>query len=265
MDQYTSVFDISKTNEVLKDRIKQLETKASEYINTNNVFILVNNALKDKIKYLEADLEKSNQKNKELEKKLLESNQKNKELKDKIDNIIDDNAVKVLEYFNDCSNIRKTADAFGFEIDELYHLIPHWDGCSDGLQGADDFDECRIDVLGRKIYEQEKEDEFTKEELEAEREQKMRTPDQDIINKMIDDYNKATNLTLYELADRYDLCINNLFRLLKENKIIEKETDAKGYGDFYREYLGSGHVWNGVSNELRLIEDFYKNVSLVNL
>jgi hypothetical protein len=259
MDQYTSVFDISKTNEVLKDKIKQLETDASKHINTNNVFILVNNALKDKIKYLEADLEKSNQKNKELEKKLLESNQKNKELKDKIDNIIDDNAVKVLEYFNDCSSIRKTADAFGFEIDELYYLIPQWDGCSDGLQGADDFDECRIDVLGRKICDQEKEDEFTKEELDAEREQKMRTPDQDIINKMIEDYNKATDLSLYELADRYDLCINNLFRLLKENKIIEKETDAKGYGDFYRDYLGSGHVWNGVSNELGLIKDFYNH------
>jgi hypothetical protein len=102
-------------------------------------------------------------------------------------------------------------------------------------------------------------DEFTKEELDAEREQKMRTPDQDIINKMIEDYNKATDLSLYELADRYDLCINNLFRLLKENKIIEKETDAKGYGDFYRDYLGSGHVWNGVSNELGLIKDFYNH------
>ena len=265
MDQYTSVFDIAKTNEILKDRIKQLETElekiTNEHTNTNNVLI-INEVLKDRIKQLETDLEKNNQINKELEKKLLESNQKNKELKDKIDNIIDDNAIKVLEYFNDCSNIRKTAWAFGFEVDELYHLIPHWDGCSDGLQGADDFDECRIDVLGRKIYEQEKEDEFTKEELEAEREQKMRTPGQEIINKMIEDYNKATDLSLYELADRYDLCINNLFRLLKENKIIEKETDAKGYGDFYREYLGSGYIWNGVSNELELIKDFYKNVSL---
>ena len=157
MDQYTSVFDIAKTNEVLKD----------------------------KIKYLEADLEKSNQINKELEIKLLASNQKNKELKEKIDNIIDDNAVKVLEYFNDCSSIRKTADAFGFEIDELYYLIPHWDGCSDGLQNADDYDECKIEVLGRKIYDEEKEDEFTSDELEAEKEQKMRTPDKDIINKMI--------------------------------------------------------------------------------
>lgn len=245
MDQYTSVFDISKTNEVLKDIIKQLETKSSEYINTNNVFILVNNALKDKIKYLEADLEKSNQINNELEKKLLESNQKNKEKIDNIINnviynIIDDNAVKVLKYFNDCSSIKKTAWAFGFEIDELYYLIPQWNGCSDGLQGADDFDECRIDVLGRKIYEQEKEDDMNDDELEAEREQKMRTPDQDIINKMIEDYNKATDLSLYELADRYDLCINNLFRLLKENKIIEKETDAKGYKKFYRDYLGSG-------------------------
>ena len=232
MNEYTSVFDIAKTNEVLKDKIKELET----------------------------DLEKSNQINKELEIKLLASNQKNKELKEKIDNIIDDNAVKVLEYFNDCSSIRKTADAFGFEIDELYYLIPHWDGCSDGLQNADDYDECKIEVLGRKIYDEEKEDEFTSDELEAEKEQKMRTPDKDIINKMIEDYNKATNLSLYELADRYDLAINNLFRLLKENKIIEKETDAKGYGDFYRYYLGSGYAWNSVSNELGLIEDYYKNV-----
>jgi hypothetical protein len=223
----------------------------------------------------ELDLEKSNKIRKELEKKLLESNQIRKELKEKIDNLIDDNAVKVLEYFNDCSNIRKTAWAFGFELDELYHLIPEWvsqleqrsnynsalaDGCSDGLQSADDYDECKIDVLGRKIYDEEKEHEFTKEELEAEKEQKMRTPDQDTINKMIEDYNKASNLSLYELADRYDLCINNLFRLLKENKIIEKETDAKGYGDFYRDYLGSGNVWDSKSNELELIEDFYKNV-----
>ena len=116
-----------------------------------------------------------------------------------------------------------------------------------------------------KPHDEEHEDEFTEQELEAEREQKMRTPEQDTINKIIEDYRDASDLSLYELADRYDLWINNLFRLLKENNIIEKETDAKGYGDFYRDYLGSGHIWNGVSNELRLIEDFYKNVSLVNL
>ena len=219
MDQYTSVFDIVKTNEVLKERIKQLET--------------------------------------ELE----QSNKINKELKKKRNNITNAYANKVLEYFSDCSNIRKTARAFGFEVDELYHLIPEWDGCSDGLQSADDFDECKIEVYGRKIYDEEKTHEFTKEELQVEREQKMRTPDQDTINKMIEDYNKATNLSLYELADRYDLSINNLFRLLKENNIIEKETDAKGYGDFYRDYLGSGMIWNGMSNELKLIEDFYNNVS----
>ena len=174
MDQYTSVFDICKTNEVLKDRIKQLELD------------LAQSSLRAK-----SSEEKSNQIRKELEKKLLESNQIRKELKEKIDNLIDDNAVKVLEYFNDCSNIKKTAWAFGFELDELYHLIPEWvsqleqrsnynsalaDGCSDGLQSADDYDECKIDVLGRKIYDEEKEHEFTKEELEAEREQKMRTP-----------------------------------------------------------------------------------------
>ena len=88
----------------------------------------------------------------------------------------------------------------------------------------------------------------------------MRTPDQDTINKIIEDYNKATDLSLYDLADKYNLSINNLFRLLKENNLIEKETDAKGYGDFYRDYLGTGYVWDGMSNELILIEDFYKNV-----
>ena len=217
MDQYTSVFDIVKTNDVLKERIKQLEI--------------------------------------ELE----QSNKINKELKKKINNITNAHAVKVLEYFSDCSNIRKTAWAFGFEVEELYHLIPEWDGCNDGLQSADDYDECKIEVYGRKIYDEEKTHEFTKEELEVEREQKMRTPDQDTINKMIEDYNDS-NLSLYDLADRYDLSINNLFRLLKENNIIEKETDAKSYGDFYRDYLGSGMIWNGMSNELKLIENFY-NVS----
>ena len=219
MDQYTSVFDIAKTNEVLKLRIKQLET--------------------------------------ELE----QSNKTNKELKEKINIITNAHAVKVLEYFSDCSNIRKTAWAFGFEVDELYQLIPEWDGCNDGLQSADDYDECKIEVLGRRIYDEEKTHEFTKEEVEVEREQKMRTPDQDTVNKIIEAYNKATYLSLYDLADKYDLSINNLFRLLKENNIIEKETDAKGYGDFYRDYLGSGHIWNGMSNELKLIEDFYNNVS----
>jgi hypothetical protein len=121
--------------------------------------------------------------------------------------------------------------------------------------------ECSVPTVVRiKIYDEEKEHEFTNEELEAEREEKRRTPNQDTINKMIEDYNKASNLSLYELADRYDLWINNLFRLLKENKIIEKETDAKGYGDLYRDYLGSGNVWDSKSNELELIEDFYKNV-----
>ena len=218
MDQYTSVFDIVKTNEILKDRIKQLET--------------------------------------ELE----QSNKINKELKKKRNNITTAYANKVLEYFSDCSNIRKTARAFGFEVDELYHLIPEWDGCSDGLQSANDYDECKIEVYGRKIYDEEKTHEFTKEELQVEREQKMRTPDQDTINKIIEDYNKATDLSLYDLADKYNLSINNLFRLLKENNLIEKETDAKGYGDFYRDYLGTGYVWDGMSNELILIEDFYKNV-----
>jgi hypothetical protein len=41
---------------------------------------------------------------------------------------------------------------------------------------------------------------------------------------------------------------------LKENKVIEKETDAKGYDVFYTEYNGIWSEWDGKS-DLGLIED----------
>ena len=55
-------------------------------------------------------------------------------------------------------------------------------------------------------------------------------------------------MSLYKLADKYDLQINNLFIILKENKVIEKETDVKGYASFYREYFGVGYEWDGKSD-----------------
>ena len=60
-------------------------------------------------------------------------------------------------------------------------------------------------------------------------------------------------MTLYEIADRYELKINYLFKLLKENKVIDKETDANGYQSFYEEHMGSGCEWDG-ETELGLIE-----------
>jgi hypothetical protein len=71
-----------------------------------------------------------------------------------------------------------------------------------------------------------------------------RTPIKEELDCLISDY-KESSLTIYELADRYNLCIYNLFRLLKKNNLIETETDAKGYAGFYTEFLGAGSEWDG--------------------
>ena len=54
----------------------------------------------------------------------------------------------ILEYFNSCCSIIKTACRFGIEMEELYELIPQWDGCRDGLQNADDYKECYKQIFG---------------------------------------------------------------------------------------------------------------------
>ena len=179
-------------------------------------------------------------------------NAKNKHLTQVIDMRNEENAVEILEYFHDCSSIRKTAWKYNMEMEELYESIPEWDGCRDGLQSADDYHECRIEVIGRQEYDDELEDDMEQEELVH----LMRTPEPNEITKIITDY-KDSNLSLYELADRYELKINNLFRLLKENNVIEKETDAKGYASFYEEHNGAGTEWDGKS-EFGLIDMFYE-------
>ena len=204
MNPYISVFDIFEDNKSLKERISVLETE----LNLSKYELIV-------------------------------SNQKNIELKEKFDNLIHDNAVKILEYFHSCCSIIKTACRFGIEMEELYELIPQWDGCRDGLQNADDYEECRIEVIGRREYDEEHEEDMTKEQ----REFKERQLDAEEVNQIINDY-ICSDLSLYELADRYELQINYLFKLLKENKLIEKETDAKGYASFYEEHMGSGCEWD---------------------
>jgi len=177
-----------------------------------------------------------------LEKELAASIQHSKCLKEIIDNQNEENAVEILEYFHSCSSIRRTAWKYGMDMEELYELIPRWDGCRDGLQSADDYHECRIDVIGRKEYDDEQEEDMDAEELAL----RQRTPEPDEITKIMGDYT-GSDLSLYELADRYNLRIENLFRLLKENKLIEKETDARGYANFYVDHNGVGAEWDGKS------------------
>jgi hypothetical protein len=213
MAAYLTIDEICSENKVLKDKLIQLEDKM-----------------------------------KKIEKELVMVKEYNKELRNKMDDLINEHAVKILEYFHSCSSIRKTAWKFGMEMEELYELIPQWDGCRDGLQCADDYQECRTEVIGRKEYDDEEEEDMTKEELEF----KLRPLDEEDITKIIADYKEST-LSIYEIADKYVLQINYLFRILKENKIIEKETDVKFYADFYEEHMGSSCEWDGVS-ELGMLE-----------
>ena len=192
-----------------------------------------NEVLHKKIKLIESQLADFQQKNTMLNHEVCH-------LKERIDDLINDNAIKILDYFSMCLNIRKTAWKFGMSMEELYERISEWDDHSNLLESACDYDECRIEVIGRKEYD---EDKIEQEDFLL----RNRIPSANEVSKIIEDY-KGSNLSLYELADRYDLQINNLFRLLKETGMIEKETDAKGYNNFYTEYLGTGCDWDGKSD-----------------
>ena len=86
----------------------------------------------------------------ELENQIKKLKTINKNLTQVIDMRNQENAVEILECFHDCSSIRRTAWKFGIDMEELFELIPEWDGCRDGLQSADDYHDCRLEVVGRK-------------------------------------------------------------------------------------------------------------------
>jgi hypothetical protein len=67
-------------------------------------------------------------------------------------------------------------------------------------------------------------------------------------------------MSLYELAYKYDLWINNLLRILKEHKLIKTETDARDYANFYTEHDGICSVWEQGKSDFGLIADFYAEV-----
>jgi hypothetical protein len=221
MNPYVSVFEIFEDNKRLKEMMIHLENEITSLHETNTKHL-------KEIRILKAS---------------------NLALKETIDARNEDNAPEILDYFHSCSSIRRTAWAYGMEMAELYELIPQWEDSREGLKAADDYKECRIEIIGRREYDEEEEEDMTKEYIEF----RERPLDEEDINAIIADYKESTDLTLYELADRYELRINYLFKLLKENKMIEKETDAKGYSGFYEEHMGSGCEWDGKS-ELGLIE-----------
>ena len=138
-----------------------------------------------------------------LEKELVESKEKNNELKGKIDDMISDFSLEILEYFNSCGSIRKTAARYNMDMEELYESIPEWDGCRDGLQGADDYNECRMEVVGRNQWDDEH-DEYSEEELDI----RKRTPEPDELVSILKGH---TDMIDSLLKLNFSLNINFLF------------------------------------------------------
>jgi len=191
--------------------------------------------LKTRVTSLERELQESNRREVELKQKV-------SALKEILSDKNDEDAVEILEFFHSCSSIRRTAWKYGMDLEEMYELIPQLEDTWAGIKTASDYDECRMEVIGRQEWDAEQEQTMTVEEIEI----RDRTPIKEELNCLISDY-KDSSLSLYELADRYNLCIYNLFRLLKKNNIIEKEIDAKGYSSFYTEFKGAGSEWDGKS------------------
>ena len=151
-------------------------------------------------------------------------------------------AIKVLGYFGNCNSIRKTAWKYDCDAVDLFHQIPEWDETYEGLENADDYNECMISVYGRNYYEQ-KHNKYSNEDNVI----RNRTPKPNEIDAILTDYNRG-DTSLYNIADKHNLRINNLFCILKDQGSIEEETDATGYAEFYTEYVGGNQLWDGIAS-----------------
>ena len=197
--------------------------------------LLEHKELKARVTSLERELHESNRREVELKQKV-------SDLKEILSDKNEEDGCEILEFFHSCSSIRRTAWKYGMDLEEMYELIPQLEDTWAGIKTASDYDECRMEVIGRQEWDADQEQTMTADEIAI----RDRTPIKEELNCLISDY-KDSSLSLYEVADRYNLCIYNLFRLLKENNLIEKEIDAKGYAGFYTEFMGAGSVWDGKS------------------
>ena len=153
------------------------------------------------------------------------------EMIDAMTEMIKDNwSSDIYEHLLDNNSLETTADWYKCKPEDIYRILYGEPECyQEGLEHTKDYKFYRNKIDGR----QEELDYLCNLDYdEIIEENNMRTPEQEELNMLISDY-LGEKFTIYELADKYDLLIINLFRLLKEHTLIEKESDAIGYEKFY--------------------------------
>jgi hypothetical protein len=194
-----------------------------------------------------------------LQKDNEELNEQVKSLKKELDRIyrvIDRYlAEDIIDHINHTDSLTKTANYYGLDPEWLYSKIPEWDDCNERLQGLSDYKEYEYKIEGRQC------EEYYYDNLENKTMQhKIRTPEPEEMELISYDY-LCTGMSLYDIADKYDIIILNLFRLLKDNRHIESELEIRGYEQFLKDYYGNYYNndnYNYNDKDLKLIEKFYK-------
>jgi hypothetical protein len=207
----------------------------------------------EQIKKLQDELESSK---KELN-ILKEEYNKLKKSSNNKQEIIDNNlAHDILASISKTNNLTKTAKEFNCEPEEIFYSIPCWDDCNDRLYELEDYEFYNYKIYGRENFLGDCLQTLQYNDLE-EFNKLMRTPGQEELDGIFVEY-KSGELTLYQLADKYNLVIINLFRLLHEHKLIESEADLIGYDEFYKEYIGE-YEFNkfNIKTNLGLIDMYY--------
>jgi len=141
---------------------------------------------------------------------------------------------EIWQYFNRCRSVRKTAQKYGISIEEVFELIEELDGNTKKLKGASDYEDCFIELNGRHQWDL----------CHCVKKRGLEDLDDDEIDDIVKEY-KSGEMHLYEIADCHDLSICDFFKLLRTCKLIVKETDAKKYSAFYKQYIGTGFEWDG--------------------
>lgn len=85
----------------------------------------------------------------ELKKENIQLKMMIKNLKQNIEQLQDLFGYEINEYFFDCNSLLNTTEHFFFEsVKDCYDALLSYNGCSDPMQEADDYQRCYQDIFG---------------------------------------------------------------------------------------------------------------------